>query len=299
MTLSRQLRGTSFRGWVDVVRVLKGFLKLLEKVGKYQGFVCRAGHCGIGKRGIFPGAPFCLLCLLFIAAQCLDFETEALESGANGKAVALAKDAELADGIAEESQANRGVTRRVEELPGYEGEFGGENRGERVDELALIDGGVEVAGCLKETIDAIGEMLGTLPVAEAAGFPCGEVLLADGAILEVRGEDKADFREGIEPEEDVVEGLAVIEAGVERFANVAWQAGDFSDARHKTSVADYSLRLLMIFLGWGETTRSSRGARGLWAVASIWRFEIFGGPIFFDFEQGGRSKNDAFGDGLV
>ena len=60
-----------------------------------------------------------------------------------------------------------------------------------------------------------GDVLAGKPFLEAALAPVGEVLLADGVAVEVFGEDFLDFRQGIEPADDLLAFRAVLEAGVE------------------------------------------------------------------------------------
>jgi hypothetical protein len=82
-------------------------------------------------------------------------------------------------------------------------------------------------------LEAVGDFLGFelgAPVAIAALFPFGEVLLGDGFGFEVLLEDGFRFGEGIEPADEIFLGIAFVEAVVEFFADGAREAGDFASA---------------------------------------------------------------------
>jgi hypothetical protein len=80
-------------------------------------------------------------------------------------------------------------------------------------------------------LQELGGLVLEEPVAEAAVFPFGKVLFGDGAIVEIGGEDRFDFRERVEPGKDGFGGNTVVEFEVELFAEVVRETSDFADAR--------------------------------------------------------------------
>jgi hypothetical protein len=101
------------------------------------------------------------------------------------------------------------------------GEFVGEVAGEGllVRAKGLVEGAEEVEGILADE-----------PIAVAALFPFSEIRRGKGARGKIGGEEGLDFREGVEPLENGLAGLAVAEADVELFAQMMWQTGDFARA---------------------------------------------------------------------
>ncbi|HEX3717709.1 MAG TPA: hypothetical protein VH595_07050 [Verrucomicrobiae bacterium] len=86
-----------------------------------------------------------------------------------------------------------------------------------LDVLAHVECAVEVIG-LEE------------PFLKSALAPGAEVLWGNGLAVEVGGDGFLDGGKGVEPGEDLSGILAVVEAGVELFADLAWKAGDFAAA---------------------------------------------------------------------
>jgi hypothetical protein len=76
-------------------------------------------------------------------------------------------------------------------------------------------------------------VLAQQPFTVAALAPGGEVWFVDGASLELFGEDLPDFRQRVEPPDDLFAFSAVLKAGVELSANRPWQPRNFSDASHE------------------------------------------------------------------
>ena len=106
-----------------------------------------------------------------------------------------------------------------EELDGQQGaEAVGEGHAVVLDEAFLVY--FEFLGLLDEGLDLFAGLLEAEPGLIAAGFPLGEVLRRDGAGIEFLFEDRFDLGDSIEPGEDVVGGLAVVEALVELVADV-------------------------------------------------------------------------------
>ena len=93
-------------------------------------------------------------------------------------------------------------------------------------------GGVRLVTSSATGIEELKELGGVVleePVAEAALFPFGEVLLGDGAAFEFGGEDGFDFGQGVEPGEDGFVGLVVVETEVELLAELMRETRDFAD----------------------------------------------------------------------
>jgi hypothetical protein len=84
-------------------------------------------------------------------------------------------------------------------------------------------------GIFGERVDEFEDFLVEFPVAEAVLGPVVEVLFGDGFSVQVLGEDGLDFGEGIEPGEDGMVRLGVVEAAVDLVAERAWEASDFTE----------------------------------------------------------------------
>ncbi len=108
---------------------------------------------------------------------------------------------------------------------------GGEVESDPLDEfVGEAGGGTEVRGGARGEISG-GEgesVLAQFPLAEAVPGPFVQVLFGDGTAGEIRGDEGLDFGQGIEPGEDVVVALALVEAAVELFAKGLREVGDFS-----------------------------------------------------------------------
>ena len=108
-------------------------------------------------------------------------------------------------------------------------ELSGEGTGERlVAEAVLV---VKIA-------EELEGLAAGVPLAVAAIFPLGEVAWGDGATVKLGLENGLHFREGVEPREDRFGLVAVVEAGVELFADLVREASNFSDAGHKNWMVD-------------------------------------------------------------
>ena len=71
-----------------------------------------------------------------------------------------------------------------------------------------------------------------LPFGEAAVSPLGEILLADGFVVEESGEDFVDLREAVEPGGEKTAREVLFEAVVEFVADGTGETGDFSGSVH-------------------------------------------------------------------
>lgn len=70
-----------------------------------------------------------------------------------------------------------------------------------------------------------------VPFAIAAGAPGGEVLLVDGASIEVPGEDFFDGGQAVEPGQDDGTAMAIRQALVDFLADGVRKTGNFTDAK--------------------------------------------------------------------
>jgi hypothetical protein len=113
--------------------------------------------------------------------------------------------------------------------PGLSG--GGEAKGNPVDKAVNDLCGrdvVEWGGIFGSLGKEFGGGLADSPLAEAAFSIFGEVPRVNGLAFEGLLEERLDFGQGIEPGEDSVFGLAVVESAVKLVANIAGEAGDFA-----------------------------------------------------------------------
>jgi hypothetical protein len=74
-----------------------------------------------------------------------------------------------------------------------------------------------------------------------------EVLFGDGDAGKLFFKNGLDFRAGIEPGEQAITGLAVLQALIEFFAKCEGQAGDFSVAAH--GVVPFRMVILFFIMG--------------------------------------------------
>ena len=95
------------------------------------------------------------------------------------------------------------------------------------------------AGDLGEVVGFLGDLGGPVagvfvaqPILEPALAPLAEVVLGDGASVEIVLEDFFDFGEGVEPGDETGADFAVGEAAVELIADEARETGDFADSGH-------------------------------------------------------------------
>jgi hypothetical protein len=106
-------------------------------------------------------------------------------------------------------------------------QFDGEQAGEAVADVQAA--GVGKLGLfLGQGGDQLAGFLLAEPIEVATRLPFGEVLLAEWASAEVTVEDFADFFRLVEPVDEVLAGLAVLEAAVEFGTDGVREAGDFS-----------------------------------------------------------------------
>ena len=75
-------------------------------------------------------------------------------------------------------------------------------------------------------------LLAGVPLAVAAIFPLGEVARGDGATVKLGLENGLYFREGVEPGEDRFGFVAIVQAGIELFADLVRETSNFSGASH-------------------------------------------------------------------
>jgi hypothetical protein len=134
-------------------------------------------------------------------------------------------------GEVEEGGEGGGVVRRgggglLEAGAQGEGDEGGEAVGEGG--IALV--GLEAVGALEEAVEGLAGLLVAEPVGKAAEFPVGEVLLGDGGAGEFGGEDGLNGGEGVQPVDEELLALALVQAVVELVANSEGEAGDFTGA---------------------------------------------------------------------
>ena len=78
--------------------------------------------------------------------------------------------------------------------------------------------------------DEVAGFLMLEPFTIAPLFPVGEVLFVDGTGVEVQLEGVANLREAVEPEDELVAWLTVLEAAVELVADAFREAGNFAGA---------------------------------------------------------------------
>jgi hypothetical protein len=155
-------------------------------------------------------------------------ESEALffEGDAAGDEFAAAKGDDVGEEGADVAEFGLGVFGEV-------GGFGdgGEAKREPLDEVldARESGGGLVGRILGG--EAGGEFKGgvlDLRFAEGAFAVLGEVAAVDGFAVEVSVDDGLDFGEGVEPQEDGVWFLGVVEALIELIADLARETGEFA-----------------------------------------------------------------------
>jgi hypothetical protein len=155
-----------------------------------------------------------------------------IKTEAGGFVVAAAELADLVRYVQDHS-ASVGVAESlgdggVEAATEGDGEGGGEPIGRGGD----IDDRLEISGLLAGVLEPIAGFLEVNPFDEAALPPFGEVLLVDRAAFEFLVQELADFREGVEPLNELGSLLAVLKAEVEVLAQGVRETGDFSSAGH-------------------------------------------------------------------
>jgi hypothetical protein len=192
-----------------------GLLEFLAEVFVPGGVEAGAfAHLGFGfGEGEF--ADVGLLLALALEADALEVvvaAADAVDRADEGEDALLAA---LGDGLGEGGHEEAGEGEGLEF-----GATGGEGI------VGLAD--VEILQVFEEADEGVAEGFLLHPVDVAAVAPFAEVLLGDGAALEVLGEDGLRFGLGVEPGEEGVGDFAVAEAVVEGFAEVVREAGDFA-----------------------------------------------------------------------
>jgi hypothetical protein len=163
----------------------------------------------------------------------LEQETALVEAkAASGKVVTAEADDVVAKQAEPAEFGLRIISMASDEIGGgrvTEGDPAGQFFGERGGEEALD---FQVARERARALEEFASSLVRLPIAKAAAFPLGDVLLRDRASGEFGGEDGADVGQRIKPLEEVFEFLTVVEAEVELFADLVRKTGDFAGASH-------------------------------------------------------------------
>ncbi len=126
------------------------------------------------------------------------------------------------------------------------------------------------AGILGEGVGDFEGVLAEFPGAEAVLGPVVEVLFGDGLGVEVFGEDGLDFGEGVEPVEDGLVRLSVVEAAIDLVAERTWQASDFTQHIMIIPFFRRGSSLVPWLLAGGKSARKAKGAR-----EKIFRLEYF------------------------
>lgn len=177
-----------------------------------------------------------------VAGAGLGFEAvgaAAFEGEGLGAVFFAAKAGEFGKEFAEALPAVLGLGGGGEEVRGGEGEVGAEEAGEGVGRGGGAVGRGELGGGVGEVEEAVAFILAFLPVGEAALSPVGKVGFVDGLGIEVVGEDGLDFGERVEPGQEGLGLMAVIQAAVELVADLAREPGDlaFAGVTHGGSLA--------------------------------------------------------------
>jgi hypothetical protein len=108
------------------------------------------------------------------------------------------------------------------------GEFEGEAFCEMGVEADAAFSGIELAILNIELAQANPAVFLKQPIAKAAVTPLGDVIIGNGMPGETFGEDALDYRQGVQPGNQVATKSAVVEALVEFLADGAGKARDFS-----------------------------------------------------------------------
>lgn len=163
----------------------------------------------------------------FVGLGGLESEALLFDGDAAGIEVAAAERDDIGGDVAELAEVSFGFIVGGSEIVSG----GGEVKGDPVNEfVGEIGGGAGFGG---RSIDEGfcgegGSVLTEFPTAEAVSGPFMQVLLGDGAPGEVGSDKGTNFGQGIEPGEDTVVALAIIEAAVELFTDRFGEMGDFA-----------------------------------------------------------------------
>jgi hypothetical protein len=114
-----------------------------------------------------------------------------------------------------------------------DGEAGGEPEGYFVGGRAF-GGAVEGAGVGVHAAEGFDGVLLVEPLVVAAEPPVGEVRFGDGLAFKLGIQQSLDLGQGVEPEEDLLAFLAILEAKVNLPANEPRQPSDFAISCHKS-----------------------------------------------------------------
>jgi hypothetical protein len=143
--------------------------------------------------------------------------------------IAAAQSDHIAAESVQERPALAGIHYFAQALTG-QGVIGGDNGGQMVCDLALASLG-ELARLGQEEGSLGQDLLPEEPVAVGPLFPLGEVGLANRPGGKDGGQQGLDFRQGVEPGDDLFGGLAIAQTGVDLFAKQMRKAGDFTIVR--------------------------------------------------------------------
>jgi hypothetical protein len=90
----------------------------------------------------------------------------------------------------------------------------------------------QIPGLGLHLLEKFTPLLPLLPVPATALLPFGQILLADGLVVEVGGKDGPGLGQGIQPGDELFAQLVIVQAAVELLLNGLGQTGDFSIASH-------------------------------------------------------------------
>jgi hypothetical protein len=149
---------------------------------------------------------------------------------ADGAVVVAAQARKEGEKLLEALPAFLGVGFLVKQGADDAGDFEREPWGEPIADRTVLGFFVADREGFSDLADEIGVGLLAEPVLVAALTPDAEVLLGDGGAVELLGQDGLDLVLGIKPAEEMVGGLAVVEALVDGVTEVAGETGDFTVA---------------------------------------------------------------------
>lgn len=152
------------------------------------------------------------------------FEAGAVELEAGRAVFAAGEGDEVGTHPAEEGQVFLRVGPAHLSL-GEEDELGGQCGGEGFGERTIVGG---LGGLPAEFADDLQGFLPMGPLAEAALFPLGDVLIAQRVAFEFGGDEFLDLGKGVQPNDEFLRGFTVAEALVEFLADHEWEPRDFA-----------------------------------------------------------------------
>ena len=133
---------------------------------------------------------------------------------ASGLMVVATQLSQLAEDLAQALPALTRVGGFLEEGLAGANQLDGQERGEAVAEGHTASHIAKILGLVSQVLDQLAGFLVAEPVLVAALFPLGEVLLVDGAAVEVESQDPGDAGVVIEPLDDLDARFAVLKAKV-------------------------------------------------------------------------------------